>query len=102
MSRIATSFKDICDTFTDQYSRIYTPEATFPMGGINVECFFLTAYVEMPVPPIQKFELHDEAPAESARLPFRKAYWKDRSEVEETPVLNSMNLKPERSSSGRR
>ncbi len=86
-------FKDICDTFTDQYSRIYTPEATFPMGGINVECFFLTAYVEMPVPPIQKFELHDEAPAESARLPFRKAYWKDRSEVEETPVFEFNELK---------
>lgn len=80
-------FKDICDTFEEQYASIYTPEATFPMGGINVECFFLTAFVEVPPSKIQKFDVNGETPPESARLPDRKAYWRDRSGFEDTPVF---------------
>ena len=34
----ADDFKVICDTFTKQYAHVYSPEATFPMGGINLEC----------------------------------------------------------------
>ena len=48
-------FKDICDTFTEQYSTMYSPEATFPQGGINVECFYLTASVSRPPLEIEPF-----------------------------------------------
>ncbi len=87
-------FKDICDTFNEQYSAIYTPEATFPMGGINVECFYLTALVETPDPVIAETKLKDSEPPESARLPSRQAYWPARGGFEETPVFSLAKLEP--------
>jgi N-methylhydantoinase A/acetophenone carboxylase len=80
-------FKDICDRFNEQYSAIFTPEATFPMGGINVECFYLTAYVETPDPVIARTELKDSEPQKPARLPSRQAYWPATGGFEETPVF---------------
>jgi N-methylhydantoinase A/acetophenone carboxylase len=38
--------KAVCDLFTRRYSEIYSPEAAFPTGGINVEGFYLTASVK--------------------------------------------------------
>lgn len=80
-------FKEICDKFTEQYAAIYTPEATFPMGGINVECFFLTAYVETIGQTIQRFELKGENPSESSLISTRPAYWDSKSDFEDTPVF---------------
>jgi N-methylhydantoinase A/acetophenone carboxylase len=80
-------FKDICDQFTEQYSQIYTPEATFPMGGINVECFFLTAFVETAKSTMKQFELKEQQPRESARLPMRQAVWDAKSGFQDTPVF---------------
>ena len=81
------NFKEICDKFTKQYAEIYTPEATFPMGGINVECFFLTAYVETPGQTIQQFELNGETPSDSSLIATRPAYWSSKSDFEDTPVF---------------
>jgi N-methylhydantoinase A len=80
-------FKDICDKFTEQYAEIYTPEATFPMGGINVECFFLTAYVETTSQKIPQFELGSEKPSDTALISTRPAYWRSHSDFEDTPVF---------------
>lgn len=80
-------FKEICDRFTEQYSQIYTPEATFPMGGINVECFFLTAFVETSDTKMKQFELNGQEPGGSARLPMRQACWDSRSGFQDTPVF---------------
>jgi len=92
--RLTQDFKDICDRFTEQYSAIYTPEATFPMGGINVECFYLTAFVEWPDPVIEKADLEDSEPPDSARLPSRQAYWTSAGGFEQTPVFSFQALKP--------
>lgn len=80
-------FKEICDRFTEQYSQIYTPEATFPMGGINVECFFLTAFVETSESKMKQFELNGQEPGASARLSMRQACWDSRSGFQDTPVF---------------
>lgn len=37
--------RELCELFTRCYSEIYSPEAAFPVGGINVECFYLAASV---------------------------------------------------------
>jgi len=87
-------FKDICDKFTEQYSVIYTPEATFPMGGINVECFYLTAFVETPYPEIEKTEVKGVDPPDSARLSSRLAYWSSVGDYQDTPVFSFQALKP--------
>lgn len=87
-------FKDICDTFTEQYSAIYTPEATFPMGGINVECFYLTASVENPDPVIAEVERKGPEPPGSARLPPRQATWIGRGQSVDTPVFALQEMEP--------
>jgi N-methylhydantoinase A/acetophenone carboxylase len=87
-------FKDICDKFTDQYSAIYTPEATFPVGGINVECFYLTASVETADPWIEQAEMKGPKPPHAARLPSRKATWNSKEGGVETPVFSFAALEP--------
>ena len=80
-------FKDICDQFTADYSAMYSPEAVFPLGGINVECFYLTACVET----------HPDIPAETpgvaeppaeARLGTREAWWGEPVAVIDTPIYS--------------
>jgi N-methylhydantoinase A/acetophenone carboxylase len=87
-------FKDICDSFTAQYSAIYTPEATFPMGGINVECFYLSASVEAQESPVEEAEKTGPQPPEAARLPSRKATWSAKEGAVDTPVFSFPALEP--------
>ncbi|UCF93552.1 MAG: hydantoinase/oxoprolinase family protein [Desulfobacterales bacterium] len=87
-------FKDICDIFTRDYSAIYTPEATFPVGGINIECFYLTATVETPLHKIEPDQINDPQPPAEARRDSRKAYWAGVGDYQDTPVFNFGALKP--------
>jgi N-methylhydantoinase A len=87
-------FKDICDRFTEQYSAIYTPEATFPMGGINLECFYLTAYVEKAPPKPINHPLQGKRPPEEAKRTPRLAYWAVANGFLETPVFAFEALVP--------
>jgi N-methylhydantoinase A len=87
-------FKDICDTFVKDYSEIYTPEATFPRGGINVEAFILTARVGDPrqVEPVA--DTLETTLAADAQQGARRAWWIDQKEFIDTPVYIFEKLKP--------
>ena len=87
-------FKDIGDHFTEQYSAMYSPEATFPMGGINVECFYLTAFVETPFPEIKTFELKGAEPLPRALKEPRRAFWAALGGFKETAVFAYEALEP--------
>ncbi|MBW2370013.1 MAG: hydantoinase/oxoprolinase family protein, partial [Deltaproteobacteria bacterium] len=87
-------FKGICDRFTEQYSAIYSPEATFPRGGINVECFFLTAFVTTAPYDAVSQEPVSSSPSESAKLDPRDAYWSELGGFKETPVFDFGALVP--------
>ena len=87
-------FKDIGDHFTEQYSAMYSPEATFPMGGINVECFYLTAFVETPFPEIRPFELKGAEPLPGALKEPRRAFWAALGGFKETDVFAYEALEP--------
>jgi len=87
-------FKDICDRFTEQYSAIYSPEAIFPVGGINFECFYLTATVETPVQEIGEAEILGPEPPGAARQEPRQAYWGNKTGFVETPVFTFEALQP--------
>lgn len=87
-------FKAIGDHFTDQYSAIYSPEATFPMGGINVECFYLTAFVETPLPEIKRLESKGTVPPQQALKEPRQAYWGALGGFKETAVYAHEALEP--------
>jgi N-methylhydantoinase A/acetophenone carboxylase len=87
-------FRVICDTFTDRYSAMYSPEATFPQGGINIECFSLTAKVETPPLEITPAQQEGSRPPEAAYRKTRDAYWDSLGEYRETPVLVFESLRP--------
>jgi N-methylhydantoinase A/acetophenone carboxylase len=87
-------FKAICDRFTEQYSAIYSPEATFPRGGINVECFFLTAFVDSPPYQAVACQAGNQTPDDSAQLPPRDAYWRKAGGYARTSVFDFDALLP--------
>jgi N-methylhydantoinase A/acetophenone carboxylase len=86
--------KDICDCFTEEYSAVYSPEATYPQGGINVECFYLTATVEEAPAAWNPAELDGPEPPRQAELMPRRAYWRALGGFYETPVYDFHQLKP--------
>ena len=93
-------FRDICEKFTESYSATYSPEATFPVGGINVECFYLTALVEMPAQKIHQEKLGPAKASEQAKKGSRQAYWPNLGALKDTPVFDFDALKPGNSFSG--
>lgn len=90
----ANDFKDICQAFIKDYSAIYSPEATFPRGGINIECFYLTAAVPRPgfVWP-QSASAETSPPKEAEREP-RLAWWSESGGFVDTPVYGFEELEP--------
>jgi N-methylhydantoinase A/acetophenone carboxylase len=86
--------RELCDLFTRRYSETYSPEAAFPIGGINVECFHLTASVTN-----GRRELRREAPGKrepeaSARLGDRPAWLDASKRLVDTPVYCWERLTP--------
>jgi N-methylhydantoinase A len=90
----AQDFQALCDRFTAQYSETYSPEATFPQGGVNVECFYLTASVRSRPPKVEPEELTGpQAPDRANREP-RAAFWPALGGFKETPVFSFEELLP--------
>ena len=90
----AEDFKNICDRFTEQYSAIYSPEATFPAGGINVECFYLTASVDTQPMDFKTLELRGSEPPKASVRPPRQAWWASLAAAQRTPVYDFETLEP--------
>ena len=86
--------KALCDTFTRQYAEIYSPEATFPAGGINVENFSLTAAVRVIDRLPKALALQGLAPEANALTDERPVYWSPESGLLQTPVYDYARLLP--------
>lgn len=87
-------YKEICDRFEELYSSIYSPESTFPEGGINIECFYLTASVSPPRPVIEALGLHGPTPPPAAHGQPRQAHWAEMGGYQEVSVFNFELLEP--------
>jgi N-methylhydantoinase A/acetophenone carboxylase len=87
-------FKSLCDRFTEAYSTRYSREATFPVGGVNIECFYLTAMVERKPPEFKANGPGSAKPSKSASRGTRQAYWTSLGGFQETPVFAFEELKP--------
>lgn len=85
--------RELCERFTRRYCEIYSPEAAFPVGGVNVECFYLTASVSQPRAPF-----HHQAPAgpdaAAARTGCRPACFDPAAGLVDTPVYDWTRLAP--------
>ncbi len=87
-------FEQLSRLFIEQYSKIYSPEATYPSGGINIECFYLTASIEQPALPLRPEALAGPEPAARAKVGTRHCYWSVEDGERETPVYSFPGLMP--------
>lgn len=90
----AQDVMDICKKFEDTYAQIYTPEAKFPQGGINVENFFLKAivlsrHVDIPAEP-----LAGERPPETALKDVRPVFFVGCDGMVDTNIYQYESLLP--------
>ena len=84
----------LCERFNEQYAAIYSPECAFPVGGINVECFYLTATVISGVAAAATPVEDSSEPSPAARLPSRPACFDPAAGLEDTPVYDWTALMP--------
>lgn len=84
----------LCDEFTRRYAEVYSPEATFPSGGINVESFALTAAVVVDDYAMVAEALSGSEPDADAQLESRPVYWSPENGYQETSVYDCDQLKP--------
>lgn len=90
----AADTQALCEAFNRRYSEIYSPEATFLSGGINVETFYLTATVASARPTLQPEADAGPTPAPAARRGPRPVYWDAQRGLVDTPVWNWAQLGP--------
>lgn len=90
----ADDVRDLCDLFTHRYSEIYSPEAAFPLGGINAECFYLTAAVHAERKEFRPARLGGPEPAAAAHTGTRPACFDPAAGLTETPVFDWRALAP--------
>jgi N-methylhydantoinase A/acetophenone carboxylase len=69
--------KDICNRFAETYAKVYSPEAAFPQGGINVENFFLKAIVPIRHLEMVRRESAGEIPTTAALKGVKQVYFVD-------------------------
>jgi N-methylhydantoinase A/acetophenone carboxylase len=84
----------LCDAFTRRYGEIYSPEATFPAGGINIENVFLTAQVRRKPFDLAAAALASASPDAAARTGERNVYWDPELGRVATPVYDAAKLRP--------
>lgn len=86
--------RTLCEAFASIYARTYSPEAAFPAGGINAECFYLTAAVEGEAPALKGSDT-EEAIRPAAKAPVtRPACFDPARGLEDTPVYQWSTLQP--------
>ncbi|MFD0847071.1 hydantoinase/oxoprolinase family protein [Sphingosinicella xenopeptidilytica] len=90
----ADDVKALCDAFTARYAEVYSPEATFPAGGINVESFFLTASVAQDPFALPAETLAAAEPDAGAKTETRPVYWDPADGFVATPIYDARRLKP--------
>lgn len=90
----ADDFRQLGELFVRRYGEIYSPEATFLVGGINVESFCLNAWVDtVPYAPAQAASGGAE-PAAPARTGSRPVCWHPEQGFTDTAVFDYAGLRP--------
>lgn len=87
-------FRTLCDLFVQRYSELYSPESAYLAGGVNLECFFLTASVQQIAPQPEMQAPGADAPPVASRLEPRQAYWSPEEGLRPTPVYDLDHLIP--------
>ena len=78
--------KRVCDRFTEEFSRMYSAEAAFPQGGIEIETYRLFVYLNLPHFPITVHEVMGESSPKQALKGQRDMFWEKLNGFKRTDV----------------
>ncbi len=67
--------KKVCDRFTEEFSRMYSAEAAFPQGGVEVETYRLFVHLPLPHFILTESEAVGTKTPKAALKGQRDAYW---------------------------
>jgi len=84
--------KAICEAFTEGYGKMYSPEAAFPQGGIDIENFYLIAHVPTSHPAFPSYPKKGDLPSKGALKGNRLAYWEAERKMVDTKVYDFNKL----------
>jgi N-methylhydantoinase A/acetophenone carboxylase len=90
----ADDYRVLGEHFVQRYGEIYSPEATFLAGGINIESFCVSAWIEPAPFTLAAAALADPAPPASASIGQRPACWHPANGFVDTPVYDLARLLP--------
>ena len=87
-------YRALGEHFVRRYGEIYSPEATFLAGGINIESFCVSAWIDSaPFRLAAEAPGADESPA-AASIGSRPACWDPAAGCVDTPVYQLARLRP--------
>lgn len=86
--------RNVCDHFTEKFSRMYGREAAYPQGGIEVETFRLFVRMDLPHLPVKRYELVSENPPKEAFKGERDVFWEKLGAFTKTKIYQWERLKP--------
>ena len=84
--------RTIYEAFEQEYSRVYSPFATNPEGGVDIENFSLRAVVPQARLELPVYEERGKAPPSTALKGRRLAYWEEYGTRRETPLYEQKAL----------
>lgn len=78
----------LCQAFADAYSTLYTPEAAYPEGGIDVETFYLRAKVPQKHFAFAAHPVGSSLPNSSAVRATRPVFWEEYMNFHPTKIYD--------------
>jgi len=78
--------KKVCDRFTEEFSRMYSAEAAFPQGGVEVETYRLFVHLPLPHFKLTRREAAGEKSPQAALKDQRDAYWEKLGGYQKTDI----------------
>lgn len=82
----------ICEAFSRAYSTLYTPEAAYPEGGIDVETFYLHSWVPQPHFKMIEYPVGGTLPGNHAVKETRPVFWEEFMGFQPTRVYDFERL----------
>ncbi len=86
--------RKVCDRFTEEFGKIYGPEAAYPEGGIEIETFRLMVTMQLPHAYVSECELEGNEPPKEAFKGTREVYWEKSNGFMDTRIYQGEMLRP--------
>ncbi len=87
-------YRELGERFVARYGEIYSAEATYLAGGINLETFYLSASVNLRPFLLNAEALREATPEPKALIAERSALWVPARGFESSPVYDIARLHP--------